>query len=445
MTAAGPPAPRAGWPDALARGFVVFLAMVAIGQALAAAAWFATGRGVAFGTFARIGAIYVGLFHHVAVRLTISDPEVASRAAASGWTSVSIGVALLSITLVGIVLSFRAGRLVAARAGGRPILRMVRGAAIAPSYAIPVFVLAVAVRIGTPLQLGGFAAGDLRVSLTPWQALVFPLCIAAVAGGVGGMASGFDGRATAGDRLRRLLAASAGAWRMLLVGIALSWAGLFLAGILQPDEPVALLTPTTARYVHIVFDRPMVGILVLGHHLAVLPNEAMWALVPAMGACDAVRGSADADLLCLTRFPTEVSIAVPSGDGGSGPVPVVMLGPAPPGYLTFLLVPAIATLSGGRRAARFVGSRRERLLLGAFAGGLFSILVGVTALLSTITVGHVTRADGSSGFAIVGPDVLAGTLFALAWGVAGGVLGAATAGRSLRSRTGSRTRGRQAR
>jgi hypothetical protein len=142
--------------------------------------------------------------------------------------------------------------------------------------------------------------------------------------------------------------------------------------------------------------------------------------VPAVGGCDVVRGSERAELLCYRRFPTGLT---PEGD--------VSFGNAPGGYLVFLLVPAVATLVGGRWA----GSTAERAgtsgaAIGAASGVVFGVLVLACCLLASITLtyGATSGAMSGGGHLWIGPDPVSGTLFALAWGLAGGALGGASAG-----------------
>jgi hypothetical protein len=436
--AAGRPWFRAGWADALARGFVAFLSITAIGQVLAFLAWFVTDTGAPAAAVVRLGWMYFGAFHHVAIEFDVFDLDLVAPGAAPGSPSLSVGVALLSVTAVAVLLLFRAGRGAADRAGGSARKRVLLGAAVAPSYALPAFVAALLVDVTTPLRAGAFATGELHVALSPWQALVFPLAIAAASGAAGGFRSAFGAEGRSED-LRRIAAASAGAVRMLVVGLGLSLAGLFVAGVVQPDEPVALLTPSTARYFDTVFERPAAGLVILGHHLAVVPNEAVWTLVPAMGACDGVRGSASRDLLCYSQFPNRLDTTVPALQGlaVSSPFGPVIFRRSPAGYLAFLLVPVAATLLGGRLAGRrFGASRRERALVGVTAGAMFALSIGVLSAFSSITVGYGAAfgGDGTAGWIVVGPNVVTGTLCALAWGCAGGALGAATSDRPDRSR-----------
>jgi hypothetical protein len=429
----------------LVRGFVAFLVVAGVGQAAALLVWTIADTGASAAAFARIGWMYVGAFHHVAIELEVPDVELTAAGTGPEATSLSVGVALLTVTAVAAWLLYRAGRAAADRAGGRVARRVPRGAAVSIAYAAPILVISLLVDVATPLRLGGFASGELRVSLSAWQALVRPLAIAAAAGAAGGLRSALD--AAAGEPAAdRIGAAIAGGWRMVVVGLALSLGGLFVAGVVQPDGPAALLTPSTARYVRAVFDRPTPGILLLGHHVAVAPNEAVWTLVPAMGGCVSVRGSVQADLLCYRRFPTDVVAAPVPIPGGRLVLPIggASFGAAPAPYLAFLLVPALASVLGGRRA----GARRgttgvDAIGLGAAAGVVFAALVAVVAALSSVTVayGAAFAESATAGRVVLGPEVWSAALLALAWGVIGGAIGAATRGWIARLRARGEGRG----
>lgn len=441
------PALAAGWPDALGRGFAAFVAVAVIGQLLALAAWAVADTGASIGSAVRLGWIEFGAFHHVAIQLRVPDLDLAP-AAGPGATSLSVGVALLSITAVAIWLLFRGGRAVADRYGGGAAVRMLHGSKVAPAYALPAFALAALVEVRTPFRLGAFASGELHVSLSKWQALVFPLAIATGSGAAGGLRSAFDARARDGRRPRRTEAVVAGGLRMFAFGLLLSYAGLFAAGVVQPDGPAALFTPSTARYFSAVFARPEAGAMVLGHHLALAPNQALWTLVPVMGGCDVVRGSVRADVLCFGRFPTDVGTTVQPLAGGETvrvPMGEATFGRAPLGYFLFLLVPAAATVLGGRLAAERASARgRAAAALGAGAGLVFAALVAVGAALSTLTVGYGAGFGGAeaAGWVVAGPNLVTGPLLAAAWGLVGGALGGISLGRraSLRTSSTGRTR-----
>jgi len=421
-----------GWAHALLRGFLVFLLIAGIGIAAGLTVFALAGSSVSFAGALRIGALYLGPFHHVALVVEGDLAVDASRLPgaslpAGGSATVEIGIALLAVTALAAWLLFRAGR--ASAFGDRAGVRALTGSRVALGYAPPVLLVALLVRFAEPVELGAFVTGGVRISLSAWQALVFPLAIAAVAGASGGVWS-WTSSPGVGPSAVRARAALGGGWRMFLLASALSFVGLFVAGIVQPDTPVALATPSTARYVETVFERPGAGAVVLVHHVALSPNEALWAFVPAAGGCDVVRGSERSDVLCYRRFPSGIASNREVAFGG-----------APAGYLAFLLVPAVASLLGGRWAgAAGERSGRPAATIGALAGVVLAVLVLAGCLLSSITLSYGTPSgagDPESGHLWIGPDPVAGTLLALAWGVAGGAVGAATAG--FRSRRGART------
>lgn len=435
------PAFRAGWADALLRGFVAFLAMAGLGQVLALAVWALGGTGRSFGAFARVGWLYVGAFHHVAVRMEARVAFGTALEAPSGTerASVSVGVAVLAATALALWLLFRAGRGVADRAGGGVLPRMGHGAKVAPAYAAAMFVPSLVVTARMHVE-NAVVTADVRASLDPWQALVLPLLLAALAGAAGGLRSALEDRP---GELRREAAVAEGGWRMFVTALGLAYGGLLAAGVVQPDEPVALLTPSSARYYQEAFARPKVGALILAHHVGLAPNEAVWTLVPAMGACDGVWGDERADLLCYGRFPTGARL-LPRGVFPLVDTAGLELGRTPAGYWLFLLAPAAATVLGGRHAAERAGAGGGGgALAGALAGIVFAALVAVAALVSVVTVRYEVE-GWFAGRVLAGPNLVAAPLLALAWGVVGGGLGGLSAGRGPTGRpsgSGSRSGG----
>jgi hypothetical protein len=428
---ARPPAP-AVWTFALARGALAFLAVAGAGIVVAVAGSLAGVR-LPIGDVLRVGLLYLGPFHHVPVVL---DGELDLRAIPlpnvppSGVTTVEVGIALLSATAFAIWLLFGSGRAIADRAGGGLGDRMLAGTLVAPSYAVPVFLVALGAQIEEPVRLGAFVSGSIGVRLAPWQALLFPFAIAAAAGAAGGLWSWCRDRAS-DRRARTVEASAAGGFRMFEFAVVLSLAGLFVAGVVQPDEVVAALTPSTATYYRTAFERPGAGAVALAHHLAIAPNEAMWALVPALGRCDVVRGGPQADVLCYGRFPhglERVLEPILAGAPALSQEPGVEYRLAPAGYFLFLLVPAIATVLGGRAAAMHAGvAGRSAIPFGAAGGLVFGALVGAGSLLSIVTVSYgSTLVEGSGGSLWLGPEPLEGAILATMWGVAGGAIGAAT-------------------
>jgi Family of unknown function (DUF6350) len=428
-----------GWPRAALRGFLVFLPIAAIGLVAAVAMFLVADPGVSFGGALRIGALYLGPFHHVALAVEGDlDVDVSrlpgSNTPIGGSATVELGVALLAVTALAVWLLFRAGR--ASGLGDGPGARALSGSAVVLGYAPPVLLIALLVRFEEPVEFGSFVTGRVGVWMSTWQAMAFPLAIAAIAGALGGLWSWVrsEGERPSAVRTRAVLG---GGWLMFLLGLGLSYLGLFVAGIVQPDEPVATATPSTARYFSTLFERPGPGAVILAHHLALAPNEALWTLVPAVGGCDVVRGTERAELLCYRRFPAGFT---PDGD--------VSYGNAPGGYLAFLLVPAIATFVGGRWAgSAAVGARTSGAAIGAVSGVVFGVVVFAGCLLATITLTYGATSGGGSGggHLWIGPDPVSGTLFALAWGLAGGAVGGASAGFRRPKAEGQPTRSRRPR
>lgn len=411
-----------GWSRAVLRGFLVFLLIAGIGLVAAVATFVLAAPGVSFAGALRLGLLYLGPFHHVAL---VFEGDLAvdvstlpgSDAPVAGSATIEVGVALLAVTTLAIWLLFRAGR--ASAVGHGAAGRALTGSRVALGYAPPVLVVALLVSFEEPVELGSFVTGELRISMSEWQALAFPLAISALAGAFGGL---WSWAASAPEYVEtgRTRAIVAGGWVMFVLALGLSYVGLLVAGIVQPDEPVATATPSTARYYTTVFERPAVGAAVLAHHVALAPNEALWTLVPAAGGCDVVRGSEHADLLCYRRFPSAVSA---TGE--------VSFGSAPAGYLAFLLVPAVATIAGGRWAAATAERvRGAGAAIGAASGVVFGLSVLSGCLLASITLsyGAVSGTTPAEGRLWVGPDPVAGTLIALAWGLLGGAIGGASVG-----------------
>jgi hypothetical protein len=222
---------------------------------------------------------------------------------------------------------------------------------------------------------------------------------------------------------------------MLALGIVLSFVGLLVLAVVHPDA--------TRAYFRTVSEPPIdETVLIIGHHVLVLPNQSMWVLVPSMGGCDGVYGSGESrTFLCYWKYPRQVSV---SASGGSpenvlSGLPQVRTeyGSAPTGYFLFLLVPAISVLLGGRHAVRKRATfRYEAAALGAAAGVVFGILVAVASWFASLSVGVSGSIAGvSSNFsARIGPAVVIGGLIALGWGIVGGGIGGWWAGRELPAR-----------
>lgn len=438
----GPAAPgrvralaSAGWGRASREGALAFATVLAVALGAALTAVALGGLGVSARDVLRIGGAYLALAHRIPLRLTLEGADLAlARAvgvpADAAALEVRIAAAPLALTALAGWLLWRAGRRTGERLGGSGAARALHGAKVAPAYAALVLLATLPVRATLAP-----AALDLRAEIAapPGPALLLPLVLAAAVGALGGWwSAGASGLARA---------AALGGWTMLIAGLGLALAGLFVAGVVRPDGPEALLTPTTGRYLRVVLARPAAGTIGLAHHVAVLPNEATWVLVPAMGGCLAAVPSEGepSPFLCYGRFPRSLRLPVWLRPPGLGAGPPTSFGTAPWPAFAFLLVPAAASVLGGVRAARAEPLRPVPAAI--LAGAAFAVLVLAVGWASSVSVSAAARAAGALPqvrSVRIGPGLASGTALALAWGVAGGVLGAALRGWSGPRRGGSR-------
>jgi hypothetical protein len=404
--------------------------------------------GVPASMFARIGWFYFGWFHRVSIEAIVPNIDLSALVAAPSTAplapglpggaaaqaasfSFGIGIALLFATALAVWLLYRAGRAAAEASGSEPLARILGGLKVAPVYAIPSLVVSLLVSIHVRIPFGSLVSGDLTLRSSPAEALLFPLLIAGGAGLAGGLMSAREQLVRGGPWGRRAFGALAGGWRMLVAGLALSFVGLLVLAVVEPDA--------TRAYFEAVATPPADGTAVLiGHHVLLLPNQSMWVLVPAMGGCDGAYGGAVSEnVLCYWKFPEEVSIGSSGAISPNVPVPApqTKFGVAPPVYFLFLLVPLASVFIGGRRAASrgSPATSGEAALLGALAGAAFSVFVGVASLLASMQLSYSVSFNGLHvGSAVrVGPNIVTGMLLALGWGVVGGYLGGRYEGRSL--------------
>ena len=402
-----------GWGTGLFRGGLAFAATVALGQAVALAVNLAQGRGMSAGTVAKMGWLYFGWFQHATVTTRLTD------------LTADVGLAMMLGTFLAIAMLYRGGRLVADRAGGSGVARVLHGMKVAPAYAIPAFVVSGLVIIDVPIPRNGLVAGSLQTR--PWDLswLLLPLLIAVVAGAAGGLRSARHELLSRDPWGRRVAGAVAGGLRMFVLGLVLSFVGLVV---------LAAVRPSGSRTYFEIISGPPTGqpTVAVANHVLLLPNQSMWVLVPAMGGCDGLhRGDVSASFLCYSKVPSGVSV---TPQGRSSGTPVVRAGfePAPSGYLLFLLVPALSVVLGGRHAAR----KRARLKweavgVGAASGVVFAVLVALGSWLASVSVA-ITSSTGSipnDATVLIGPGVWIAGLLGFAWGVVGGGLGGWLGGR----------------
>ena len=403
--AEGGPGLRAAWPSAVTGGLLAFVA-TAIAAQIVPMSIDVFGGGLAPSTALKLGWFYELAFHKVTIDVT-----------GSGGATGRISLAFLSGTGLALWVLFRAGRTAARRAGQSFGARVLAGAMVGPVYALPIAVITSTVRL--QLHTGGsFAPETVGFHGVVWQAFVLPALLGIGAGGAAGALEAWP-------RDSRGYAWLVGGWRALLGALGLAAIGVLVLAAARPQG--------TADYARVVSSNgPRTAALLLGHHALLVPNQSFFVLAPSMGGCTELRGSkASIPLLCPGRLPNLGSPALlddivrvddaAQPTGGTTPDR-----PMAAGYWMFVLVPAVATFSGGRFAGSGWSNSRESLVRGAGAGVMFAVLVGVgTWLASAELVVHAAEGIGTRALAL-GPRPLPTALLALAWGVAGGTLGAWT-------------------
>jgi hypothetical protein len=350
----------------------------------------------------------------VPIQVVASAPVADARGATG-----TVAAALLTGTAGAAFVLFVAGRRTADRAGGDTLARMLHGAKVAPIYALAALLVSTLVEVRIAVPANPFVR-DLFIRPSPFGSFAWPLVIAAVAGAAGGRRSAFE--AGVDDRGGGALAGVlASGWRMLLLSLGFALAGLVVLAVAQPDA--------TAAYARSVI-RPGPGeatVIVAAQALS-LPNHAVFVLVPAMGGCDGVYGEGiRLDVICLDRFPRELSLDLFTPE--SGPRPEIA--DAPRAFLILLLAPAAATILGGAAAVRRARWRSglQRAGLGVAAGAVFAALVAVASAFAGIRVSGELFRGASAGSVVYGPHPLRAGFLALGWGIVGGAIGALLGGR----------------
>jgi hypothetical protein len=373
--------------DAL-RGFAAFAAVFALGQVVGLAEFAASGGAYRLWTWVKVGGLYLVSFFGVSERVDLG-----------GRPLFQLHLPLMMGTFLAGWLLFRAGSHVAARSRAATVVRVL---GVVGGFAVPVWILGSVARLRFP-DLGGPGV-DATLRAITWQVIVFPAAFGLAAVGVGAWWVS-QPRMMMGATARRI---AAGGWRMCWLAALLAFAGLLILATIRSAR--------TAQYGGWLGSQGRGGALLLGHQVLAVPNQSLFVLTPAMGGTIGVSqtvGSAHATSVSLTGIGP-VGFAIP---GVAGPIPARPLG----GFLyLFMLVPALATVVGGRRAAEGVVSAWSRLGLGMGSGMVFAASVAAGASFASVQT-PLSRAG--SPF-LVRVEMPATALLALAWGIGGGVVGA---------------------
>jgi hypothetical protein len=398
--------PAAALAVAIHGGLLAFVATAAVAQ-IPALAIELFGGGLAPLTALKLGWFYELAFHRVGILVS----------GAAGFEA-HLSVAFLTGTAFVVWMLFRAGRAASAAISASSVRsHLLAGALVGPVYALPIGVISGLV--GLQLAAGGtFVSGTLRLEGVVWQAFVFPAVLGVVAGGAGGALGSLPADARVGVWL-------IGGWRMLLTALGLAAVGVLVLAALRPQGLATYSRAVSAN-------GPRSAALLAGHHALLLPNQSFLVVAPSMGGCTSLSGpGGTVPLVCpgtLTAFDDPGLVpAVARGDVTRTPAPDVPTRSMPPGYWAFLLVPAIATVGGGRWAGRTWRGRyggRERAVRAAGAGVVFAVLMGAGTWMASIDVGLALNATSIPTSFTLGASPVGTASLALAWGVIGGALGA---------------------
>jgi hypothetical protein len=388
-------------------GVGVGLGVAAVGQVIAFALFLAGGPSGSYVPYLRLGAVYVELFHHVGLEV---------RAAPLGGEpsfSIGLGVGLLLVPAGAVAILGLVGRRIrdpSPTAVGATVI------AVAAGYAVVPFVSSFVANGRVPLPAAISAVGSVDVRVSAAAASAVPFGIAVVAVVMGALSAPVRaGPTSTGDA--RVANVVGGAVRAFALALLLSVVGLLALASVQPSFARGYAAVVDAS------DDWRGRVVVGGHAALLLPNQAIWVLVPAMGGCDeVVTQTLRIPFLCLWRVPA----TLPTIAGAETIDVTPTFGRPARGYLAFLLVPLVATVAGGMRAGAGARSTRMAVVLGAASGIIFAGLIAAVIGFARIEVRAAAAFLGSSILRLeLGPELLRGTVLAAAWGIVGGGVGGA--------------------
>ena len=387
------------WAMALGRGFLAFLTVALMAQLIAFAMGLVRG-GLATATVAKLGWFYALAFHRVPIEIVGSS---------FGYR---VSVAFLTGTALALWVGYRHGREIGRRVDGRGRWEPpVAVAVFALAYAVPFGLLTRVVRleIGAGSQLLGL--DGVRLQGLAVQAFVLPLLLAAGAGAVGMLMVVLPSSSRAQTALVE-------GWRMFCLALGFSLVGLL---VLASVRPAGLATYVRALIGHGLGT----DALLVGHQALLLPNQALFVLVPSMGGCVGLHGATSWDpIACLGHLPRleDAYLLLSAETSGPGAQPSSLSRAMPTAYLLFLFVPLAATAWVGRtiRSSTRDVNRWTTALIAT--GVVFAICTGVGSWFAGITVEDASAPQPAS--ATLGVRILPTALIALAWGVGGGAIGA---------------------
>ncbi|MDQ4005586.1 MAG: hypothetical protein M3135_04695 [Actinomycetota bacterium] len=369
------------------------------------------------------------------VGASASFGPIPAQAGFPGDFDVSFSVALILGTFVALVALFLAGRWAGGRNEHPRWAGLVRGLQVALPYGLLAVVLSPLASAeqaipGIP-ETGVVPGGgpSVEVELSLLGAFAMPFLFALVAAGAGAL--GHAAR-TAPGLFRRVAGAMAGGWRMLWLSVALSVVGFLVVMAVNPD-------PTRAYFEFVSQDGALGvvrGVLLTAF---LLGNIGVYVTAAAAGSAIGVSAlGGSCSLISYLTFPVGTRENVPGGaEGFADPCGALPLefGAAPAPYLLFLLVPVVATVLGGRLAARRAEARTvsDGATVGAAAGFVFALLVLGFVWLSDLSYEVAFFFTVEASF---GPVPVLTFFLILVWGLVGGALGGWLGSRGAREPVG---------
>jgi hypothetical protein len=391
-------------PDTRARAVVV--GGLRRGALLVFAPVFVAGQALAWLTYAASGWYRPWSWLKIGLAETLASVRVAF--VTSGSSKGTLQVAFGALTVAVLVLAFRAGREQGRGFERDPFAALAAGSVVGLGFAIPMVLSALPVTLSFPQ----FGIDGLHPVV--WQAFVLPLVIGGAAGAAGAVSLATDAVERGSLWMRRAGGAARGA------AVAFGW-GVLLAFV--ATLVVAAVSPgPTGAYARFLTRTGTTGAAAVIQHAILLPNQSVLVLTTSMGATTslAVGGRPAVE---VTRSgvdavsPEGVFLAAYVGAAGDH-------ASFPPWFGALVLVPLAATVLGGRAVAARGDPRSERAVRGALAGVLFAAFCVAGAWAATLVV--PAWADTVGGSVSFGPSLTSVAVVALAWGVVGCAVGAAT-------------------
>jgi len=368
---------------------------------------------------------------HVPLGIAISAGADVSGVSGNASGDVTIGLPLTGLLLLPALALTLGGYFSAASDFQRsPRFSIMRGALIAPFYAVFLAIIAVLGRSSISAGAFGFSASATAQPVI-WQAFLYGLLWGLVFGALGGwlhysgahfLSWGLPVLQRASTQLAaRITGALTGAVVAYVSGFLLSLVaivGLYVYSIVTSAASAPITTPASASATSASGAGSLGVALIL---IVVLsPTAASWAFALAGGAPFHI--SATTTLSSGSNQEASVGLFGTSSNMTGFTAPHI-----PPTWYLALLLPAIAYLIGGRVAARVARATTpgEGALVGALMAIPLSIIMAIAAALAGLSIDiSVVGLGGSLSYA---PSVGGAFLAVLIGAAIVGAIGGATA------------------